>query len=152
MTNPDNTMPAGPPTAAPSGSPPSGYPPPPQEPPSTGDGGGQRRWPFVVLAVVVLLAVAAAGFLLAGGDDDGDEEDAAPVTTTEPTPSTSESTEPDQGGSVGDDTVGDSYAPETGAGGYDATHYDIDFTYDPDNGSIDGVTPMTATATQDLSA
>jgi aminopeptidase N len=152
MTNPDNTMPAGPPTTAPSGTPPSGFPPPAETAP-TGDGGGRRRrWPFVVLAVVVLLAVAAAGFLLAGGDDDGDEDDAASATTAEPTPSTTESTEPDQGGTVGDDTVGDSYAPETGAGGYDASHYDIDFTYDPGDGSIAGVTTMTATATQDLSA
>ena len=39
---------------------------------------------------------------------------------------------------VGEDTVGDPYSPESGATGYDAMHYDVVFTYDPQDWSSTG--------------
>ena len=40
--------------------------------------------------------------------------------------------------------------PTAAPPGYDATHYDIAFRYDPEAGTIDGVTTMTAMADVDL--
>jgi aminopeptidase N len=48
--------------------------------------------------------------------------------------------------------VGDPYFPEVGNGGYDAQHYELDLTWDPNRGRIDGVTTMEAVATQALSS
>ena len=46
--------------------------------------------------------------------------------------------------------MGDPYAPDSGATGYDALHYDITFSYDPDGGRVEGVTTMTAAADEAL--
>lgn len=48
--------------------------------------------------------------------------------------------------------VGDSLYPEFGNGGYDAQHYTLDLTVDPETQSLGGITTMLATATQDLSS
>lgn len=46
---------------------------------------------------------------------------------------------------------GDVLFPQIGNGGYDARHYDLSFDYDAADGTIAGVTTMTAVATQNLS-
>ncbi|WP_382307516.1 M1 family metallopeptidase [Herbiconiux sp. UC225_62] len=52
-------------------------------------------------------------------------------------------------GAVG---IGDPYFPLDGNGGYDVADYDLDLSYDPDTGSINGTATISATATQNLSA
>jgi len=105
--------------------------------------------------VLVVLAVGVAGFLLAGGDDGDDGE--ASTSSTVPADGDADSAEDpevDDGAGdpeVGDDSAGDDYTPDAGAGGYDVGHYDLQIDYEPDDGSIDGVTTITATATEDLS-
>lgn len=47
--------------------------------------------------------------------------------------------------------VGDEVFPKLGNGGYDALRYDLDFTYQPDDKTVDAKTRMIARATQDLS-
>ena len=47
--------------------------------------------------------------------------------------------------------AGDPYYPDDGNGGYDALGYQVDATYDPPSGHLDGDTTVTAKATQDLS-
>ncbi|MFF4708365.1 M1 family metallopeptidase [Streptomyces sp. NPDC001288] len=46
--------------------------------------------------------------------------------------------------------IGDPYFPELGNGGFDARHYDLDVAYNPDTDRLDGVTTLTARATQNL--
>src|SRR3954453_22784276 len=48
--------------------------------------------------------------------------------------------------------AGDPYFPLDGNGGYDVTHYDLAFTFDPATGKIDSVATITAGATQNLSS
>ncbi|KPI01311.1 Peptidase M1 membrane alanine aminopeptidase [Actinobacteria bacterium OK074] len=52
----------------------------------------------------------------------------------------------------GADGIGDPYFPQLGNGGFDALHYDLSVAYDPDTDRLDGVTTLTARATQNLSA
>ena len=47
--------------------------------------------------------------------------------------------------------VGDPYFPLEGNGGYDAIHYDVKLSYDPDTDRLDGVVTMAAKAEKDLS-
>ena len=124
-------------------------------PPPPGDDAAPRRLgrgvALAIGAVFLLFIVGLAGYALAGrGDDDGAaaEPTAAPATTT----TTTEAPDPEDDGQPDPpaDSVGDPYAPDSGATGYDATHYDIAFRYDPEAGTIDGVTTMTAVADVDL--
>jgi aminopeptidase N len=55
-------------------------------------------------------------------------------------------------GTAGAAGVGDPYFPYLGNGGYDADHYTLDLTWRADEGELDGVTTIEATATQDLSS
>jgi aminopeptidase N len=48
--------------------------------------------------------------------------------------------------------VGDPYFPLEGNGGYDALHYSLDLSYDPDYDQLDGEVTLTARATQNLSS
>ncbi|KPC67072.1 M1 family metallopeptidase [Streptomyces chattanoogensis] len=48
--------------------------------------------------------------------------------------------------------VGDPYFPELGNGGFDALHYDLGVSYDPDSGLLEGRTTIKAKATKNLSA
>ena len=48
--------------------------------------------------------------------------------------------------------VGDPYFPQLGNGGFDALHYDLGVSYDPDTDRLDGRTTLTARATENLSA
>ncbi|MFF3890502.1 M1 family metallopeptidase [Streptomyces sp. NPDC001914] len=52
----------------------------------------------------------------------------------------------------GADGIGDAYFPQLGNGGFDARHYALDVAYDPATDRLDGVTTLTARATQNLSA
>ncbi|MET0880729.1 MAG: hypothetical protein ABWZ14_04205, partial [Acidimicrobiales bacterium] len=124
--------------------------------PLPGDDAAARRLgrgvAIAIGAVLLLFIVGLAGYALAGRGDDDDgaaaEPTAAPVTTT----TTTEAPDPEDDGQPDPPahSVGDPYAPDSGATGYDATHYDIAFRYDPEAGTIDGVTTMTAVADVDL--
>ncbi|WP_329123170.1 M1 family metallopeptidase [Streptomyces sp. NBC_01465] len=54
--------------------------------------------------------------------------------------------------SPGSAGIGDPYFPELGNGGFDALHYDLNVAYNPDTDRLDGVTTVTARATQNLSS
>ena len=60
--------------------------------------------------------------------------------------------EPGDGPSPGADGIGDPYFPTLGNGGYDAQHYDLALDWQPDEGRLDGVATIDATATQALSS
>lgn len=53
---------------------------------------------------------------------------------------------------AGAQTSGDSLFPNVGNGGYDVKHYDLDLSYDADDGSIAATTTIDATAPQALSS
>ena len=57
-----------------------------------------------------------------------------------------------RGASPGAPGIGDPYFPEAGNGGYDVGHYALDIGYHPKTNRLDGVTTITATATQALSS
>lgn len=121
----------------------------PSVPPTDADPRRSRR----VVALVIgggflLLIVGLAGYALAGRDDDPTVEAPDATTTTAPAPTATTASEPAEGAPA--DSAGDAYSPDSGATGYDAMHYDIDFRYDPGAGTVDGVTTMTATAELDL--
>jgi aminopeptidase N len=96
------------------------------------------------------VAVAVAVVVLIVRSDDGDG-DAAPTTTTVAETATSTTGSPPVVGAAGAAGVGDPYFPGLGNGGYDVDHYDLALTWRPDDGAIDGVTTIAATALQDLS-
>ncbi|WP_019058539.1 M1 family metallopeptidase [Streptomyces prunicolor] len=52
----------------------------------------------------------------------------------------------------GADGIGDPYFPQLGNGGFDARHYALDVAYNPDTDRLDGITTLTARATQNLSS
>ncbi|POX40416.1 metallopeptidase [Streptomyces sp. Ru73] len=56
------------------------------------------------------------------------------------------------GASPGAPGAGDPYFPHLGNGGFDALHYDLGVSYDPDTDRLDGRTTITARATQSLSS
>jgi hypothetical protein len=88
-----------------------------------------RLW----LAAVILLIVA----VLAG------------CTQTPPSPSASNSSQ--SIGSPGATTLGDTFLPGLGNGGYDVQHYTLDLTVDVQHNTISGTAGINALATQDLS-
>ena len=107
----------------------------------------RSRRVLLLVAAVVVIVVAVIAVVVLTRDD---EEEA-------PTPESSTNiTAPDDAGDedteavVGEDSVGDPYAPDSGATGYDALHYDITFSYDPDGGRVEGLTTMTAEADEAL--
>ncbi|TJZ46115.1 M1 family metallopeptidase [Streptomyces piniterrae] len=55
------------------------------------------------------------------------------------------------GASPGAPGVGDPYFPKLGNGGFDALHYDLGVSYDPDSGLLEGRTTIKAKATGNLS-
>ncbi|MFJ8670530.1 M1 family metallopeptidase [Streptomyces sp. NPDC093589] len=56
------------------------------------------------------------------------------------------------GASPGAPGAGDPYFPQLGNGGFDALHYDLGVSYDPDSGRLTGRTTLTARATANLSS
>ena len=111
--------------------------------PATPPSGG-RRWTLILgaLALAVLLVVV----VVVTRDDD---EAAAPSTTTS-VPTTTTTTMP-LVGSPGAEGLGDPYFPGLGNGGYDVEHYELDLTWRADEGTLEGVTTVSAVATEDLS-
>lgn len=100
-----------------------------------------RRSPVTALLLTALLTSlpAAAGCSGASTANDGPAPAPAPGGG-------------DPGG-VGSPAVGDSLLPDAGNGGYDALHYALDLTVDPDGGTVlTGTATLTARATEDLSA
>jgi len=77
-----------------------------------------------------------------------------PSTTTSDVPPTTRATTaaPDLPPVPGAASAGDEYFDGLGNGGYDALHYDLDFTIDPAVDEMDAVMTMTALATQTLSS
>jgi aminopeptidase N len=106
-----------------------------------------RRVALPLFAVALLVGAGAVARVVW---DDG--EAAAPVrrpTTT--TATTTTTTEAPPQGTPGADGAGDPYFPQLGNGGYDVDHYTLNLTWLADEGVLDGVTAVDATATQDLS-
>ncbi|MDH3680449.1 MAG: M1 family metallopeptidase [Acidimicrobiia bacterium] len=112
-------------------------------------------------AAVVLLALAAA----CGSTDDspaapstsatGATAPADATTSADGSETTTGSTTGDatasaETGSVGAPTLDDPYVGTFGNGGYDVEHYDLAIAWDPAGQRLDGVTTITATATQEL--
>jgi len=119
-------------------------------PPSPGravpPAGRRRRRAWVAAAVVGVVALVVLLLVRPWSDDDGTTEGATTTTSTSGT----------QGaapvhGQPGAPGAGDPYYPGLGNGGYDAQHYTLDLTWLADEGQLEGVTTMEATATQDLS-
>jgi aminopeptidase N len=98
----------------------------------------------LLLAVV---ALGAIGLVVAARDAD---DAARPSATTSVPPSTT-TTAAAVVGTAGAAGVGDPYFPGFGNGGYDVAHYDLDLVWRADDGTLEGVTTITATAGQDLS-
>jgi aminopeptidase N len=105
----------------------------------------RRALPLIGAAVVVVVVVLAV--TQPWSDDDAAVSDAT-TTTTEATTTTAAPVE----GTPGADGVDDPYFPYLGNGGYDVDHYTLDLTWRADEGELDGVTTIEATATQDLSS
>ena len=152
---------ASPPPSAPEG--PTG----PQRPtPPTPPAGDGRRRGLIVAGVVAAVAIVAALVMVGGAQPADDLEETADRSDADtgdgrpgedaPAPEQPDGTiAPDASGSgtqPGADVtgVGDPYYPEAGNGGYDVDHYDLDLTWRPDVGRMDGVATVTATATQEL--
>jgi aminopeptidase N len=116
-----------------------------------------------VAGVVAVVAVVVAALVVAGGarraDDDlagvADRSDAdqdAGGGDGGTAPDDAAPQDPDPTPLPGADLTGagDPYFPEVGNGGYDVEHYDLDLTWRPDAGRMDGVATITATATEAL--
>ena len=99
---------------------------------------------LITLAAVVVVAVVALLLVRPWSDD---APDAAPGTTTSSTVPTTRPVEGDPGARG----VGDPYFPDLGNGGFDVEHYTLDLTWLADQGALEGVATIAATATQDLS-
>jgi aminopeptidase N len=108
-----------------------------------------RRRALPLLGAAAVVAVIAAALAVSQPwADDGEAASAPTTTTTETTTPTVAPVE----GTAGAAGVGDPYFPYLGNGGYDADHYTLDLTWRSDEGQLDGVTTIEATATQDLSS
>ena len=105
-----------------------------------------ERRRVAALGGAAVLAVAALVVVMVRPWDD--DETASPSPTTTSTTSTSE---PRLAGTPGAAGIGDPYYPGLGNGGFDVQHYTLDLTWLADEGVLEGVTTIEATATQDLS-
>src|SRR5687768_8529125 len=106
----------------------------------------------VLIVVVPVVAVALAALLISrAATSDDDEPASSQATTTSSTDTTTTSTEEPIRGEPGAPGVGDPYYPGLGNGGYDVEHYTLDLTWLADEGVLEGVATVEATATQDLS-
>ena len=111
--------------------------------------GGRGRTALVAVAVVAVVALVALVVVRPWSDDEpgAASGDAATSTTT----STTAPSRVRVDGEPGAPGVGDPYYPGLGNGGFDVEHYTLDLTWLADQGALDGVATIEATATQDLS-
>jgi aminopeptidase N len=113
---------------------------------------------ILAAAALVVVVVVAAAAVIAGDGSGGDhaepdaqrdaERDADDSSATTTATTAELSTGSARPGGTG---VGDPYFPEAGNGGYDVERYVLDLTWDPADEHLEGVTTITATATQPLS-
>jgi aminopeptidase N len=103
-----------------------------------------------LLAAVIVLLVGAGALVVADRDDDGGPE-AAPAASTTTTTVPETTTAPALVGTPGEPGVGDPYFAGLGNTGYDVDHYALDLTWRADEGVLEGIVTVEATATQDLS-
>ncbi len=101
---------------------------------------------LVVIAVGVLAAVVIGLLVWRPWADDEAATDATTTTTASTT-----TTAPPVHGEPGAPGIGDPYYPGLGNGGFDVGHYTLDLTWLADQGTLEGVATIDATATQDLS-
>ncbi|MEM8925691.1 MAG: M1 family metallopeptidase [Actinomycetota bacterium] len=99
--------------------------------------------PAAALAAAVL--IAAVGCV--SNDPAAPGADAGSATTAD---AGSASTITSGDAVIGADTLDDPYVGTYGNGGYDVLAYDLDLTWEPEGERLDGVTTITATATQTL--
>ncbi len=123
---------------------------------------GRSRRLLVVAGVLAVVAVVAA-LVLAGGADEASDDRLPPTDAsaddqgtagddTDDGASSPADAPPDDEPGAGATGSGDPYYPDIGNGGYDVDHYDLDLTWQPDVGRMDGVATITATATESLSS
>lgn len=105
-----------------------------------------RRRILLLVAGLALVVGALLAVARPWAADDG-QTAATSSTTTQPTTTS----DPPLEGRPGADGVGDPYFPLSGNGGYDVAHYTLDLTWRADDGELDGVTTIEASATHDLS-
>ncbi len=105
----------------------------------------------ILLLVAGIVAISACGSDIAADPEITSSPGVTTGTTAAPA-TTSSITMPPLEPTPGAETLNDRYVGDFGNGGYDARHYDLELTWDPDTGWLDGVTTMTAEATQGLSA
>ncbi|HEY6697394.1 MAG TPA: M1 family metallopeptidase [Acidimicrobiales bacterium] len=100
----------------------------------------------LIIAAGALLSVATvvAAAVIAARDGSVPPSDAGTASTT-----TTTVAPPGREGASG---VGDPYFPDAGNGGYDVDHYVVAFTWDPARQHLDGVTTISAVATEALAS
>ena len=132
------------------------------------------RWTLATLAILGILAVSCSDSDGPDASDSGTSSTAStttgvdasttsgptvsqptisqPATTSSnPPPTTTATTaSPSLAPVAGGASAGDEYFDGLGNGGYDALHYDVDFTIDPAVDEMEAVMTMTALATQSL--
>jgi aminopeptidase N len=113
----------------------------------------RRRLLLVAGGVTVVVAVIATLVVVSGSGDDTDDRPASPTSGDDATGAPGGQAPSGADAAVAGATgLGDPYFPDVGNGGYDVTHYDLDLTWRPDVGRMDGVATITATATETLSS
>ncbi|MDJ0952709.1 MAG: M1 family metallopeptidase [Acidimicrobiia bacterium] len=108
-----------------------------------------RRTALLIVVVAIAAACSSADEPAATDAVPAESTQPAPATTAEPSPTTttaaSAATEPAE---IEDLLgVGDSLYPTLGNRGYDADHYTIDLTFDPEPNTINALVEIEATAT-----
>jgi aminopeptidase N len=102
----------------------------------------------VTRRIGLLLAVLLGAVVLLRADRDRDDVARPATTTVEPTTTTTTVPVVGTAGAAG---VGDPYFPGFGNGGYDVEHYDLDLIWLAEEGILEGVTTITASAVHNLS-
>lgn len=104
--------------------------------------------PSALARLLVVGAIGITGTTVGCARESDSGNEAVQVTTTT---TTSDSDEPAESG-VGASGVGDPYYPDMGNGGYDVESYDLDLTWDPDSGRLDGTATIEVVATEPLTS
>jgi aminopeptidase N len=104
-----------------------------------------RRRLIIALGASLSIAAVVAAVVIAARDGPTSPSAAGaagPTTTSPAAPA----------GQAGASGVGDPYFPDAGNGGYDVDHYALDLTWDPTRQHLEGVTTISAVATQALAS